>query len=261
MKVGVCIFFTQTSIGPAELARALEERGFESLWVPEHTHIPLDTQERTLGGSRLPPEYWQAYDPFVALTAAATVSSRLVLGTGVLLMGQRDPIGTAKQVATLDQLARGRLLVGVGAGWNSRELAHHGVDFASRWEVLRERVLAMKALWTQDPAAFQGEHVNFGPSRAFPKPLQKPHPPVLLGGHGPRALERVCDYCEGWLPIQGRAELVADCPITVYKAEPTRANLERLEAQGVERVVFLLPSAGTDAVLQDLDTWASDFPL
>jgi len=249
VRVGVCLFFTEHSIQPAPLARALEERGFESLWVPEHTHIPLDTAERELGSERLPPEYWQAYDPFVALTAAAVVTTKLVLGTGVLLMPQRDPIGTAKQIATLDHISQGRLEIGVGAGWNRREIANHGTDFTRRWDVLRDRCLAMKALWTQDPAEYPG---HFGPCRAFPKPFQKPHPPLLLGAHGKRMAN---DYCDGLIPIQGRSEIPPGC--TLYKACPTRENLESLPQ--VKRVVFLLPSDGPDKVLQELDKWASEF--
>src|SRR5581483_3258950 len=189
---------------------AVEERGFESLFLPEHTHIPASRRSPWPGGAALPKEYWHTHDPFVALAVAAAVTTRLRLGTGICLLVERDPITTAKEVASLDHLSGGRVVFGIGAGWNAEEMEDHGTDFRTRWKLLRERVLAMKAIWTEDEPSFQGELVRFPPLWSWPKPVQKPHPPVLLGGHGPRALARVVEYADGWLPIGVRAKNLAD---------------------------------------------------
>jgi probable F420-dependent oxidoreductase len=204
MHYGAFIFPTAYAIRIDELARALEERGFESLFVPEHTHIPLSRRTPFPGGGELPKEYSHTLDPFVALMAAAAVTTRLRVGTGICLLIQRDPIVTAKQVATLDLLSGGRFLFGVGAGWNADEMENHGTAFKSRFRVMRERVLAMKEIWTKDEAAFHGEFVNFDPIWCYPKPAQKPHPPVLLAGESAHTLRRVVEFGDGWFP-RGRA--------------------------------------------------------
>lgn len=274
MDCGVVIFATEYSIRIDDLARAAEARGFESLWLPEHTHIPCSRRSPWPGGPELPREYWHTHDPFVALATAAAVTTTLKVGTGICLLVERDPITTAKEVASLDVLSRGRVLFGIGGGWNAEEMEHHGTDFRRRWKVLRERVLAMKTLWTQDEPSFAGEFVRFDPSWSWPKPVQKPHPPIILGGHGPRALERVVDYCDGWIPIGTRAgDLLAGIrdlrslarakgrdpdaiSVSVYGAPPHADLLRTYRDGGVNRAIFALPSAGPDTVLPILDRCA-----
>lgn len=274
MKVGIAIFATAYAIRIDELARETEARGFESLWTPEHTHIPADRRGPT--GDTLPDHYVHSLDPFVALTAAAAATTRLQIGTGVCLLIQRDPIATAKAVSTLDHLSGGRFLFGIGGGWNVQEMADHGTDYRTRWRLLKERVTAMKALWTQEVASFEGDFVRFGPSLSYPKPVQKPHPPILLGNNGPRALERVVDYCDGWFPLQQKwadlgeavrrlrsmAEAAGRDPdsisVTVSAATPSAENLEMLDRLGVERAVVYVPSEGRETVLPLLDGYARD---
>jgi probable F420-dependent oxidoreductase len=275
MDFGVVMFPTEYAIQPDELARALEERGFESLWVPEHTHIPASRRSPWPGGGALPREYWSAYDPFIALMAAAGATRRLRLGTGICLVIERDPIVTAKEVATLDRLSGGRVLFGIGGGWNAEEMEHHGTSFKARWRVLRERVLAMKEIWTRDEAEFHGEHVNFDPIWSLPKPVQKPHPPILMGGDGPTTLDRVAELCDGWMPILrpgrnpveripalrerlGRAGRdPQSVPVSIFFAPPKKAELEGLAAAGVARAIFSVPSEPRDAVLPRLDSYAA----
>ena len=274
MHLGVLMFPTDYAIRPDDLARAAEERGFESLWVPEHTHIPTSRRSPWPGGPTLPKEYWHSHDPFVALAAAAAVTSRLRVGTGICLLVERDPITTAKEVASLDFLSRGRFLFGIGGGWNAEEMEDHGTEFRSRWKLLRERVLAMKRIWTEDEPSFEGDLVRFAPLWSWPKPVQRPHPPVLLGGHGPRALRRVVEYCDGWLPIGVRAgDLAAEIAelrrlarergrdpdaieVTVYGARMDGDALAHLRDVGVARAIFALPSADAAAVLPLLDRGA-----
>jgi probable F420-dependent oxidoreductase len=275
MDYGVAMFPTEYAIAPDELARALEERGFESVWFPEHTHIPASRLSPWPGGDKLPREYWSSYDPFVALTAAAAASKRLKLGTGVCLVVERDPIVTAKEVATLDRISNGRFLFGIGGGWNAEEMGNHGTAFKSRWKVLRERVLAMKELWTKEEAEFHGEFVNFDKSWASPKPLQKPHPPILMGGDGPRTFDRVAEFGDGWMPLmrpnRNPAERIpelrerlakagrdpASVPVSIFFAPPKKPELAKLEAAGVKRAVFGVPSAPRDVVLGLLDSHAA----
>ncbi|MFN8542953.1 MAG: LLM class F420-dependent oxidoreductase [Candidatus Binatia bacterium] len=274
MDFGIGMFATDYAMRIDTLARAVEERGFESLWVPEHTHIPASRRSPWPGGPELPKEYWHTLDPFVALAAAAAVTTRLKVGTGICLLVERDPITTAKEVASLDHLSGGRVLFGIGGGWNAEEMEHHGTAFRSRWTLLRERVLAMKRIWTEDEASFDGALVRFAPIWSWPKPVQRPHPPVLLGGHGPKALARVVDYCDGWMPIGARAgDLVegiaalrrlatekgrdpATISISVYGAPGHPDALARLRDAGVDRAIFILPSAGADTVLPLLDRHA-----
>ncbi len=271
MQVGIQMFATDYAMRVDELARAAEERGFESLWLPEHTHIPVSRRSPWPGGPDLPREYWHTHDLFVALAVAAAVTTRLKVGSGICLLVERDPITTAKEVASLDALSGGRFLFGIGGGWNAEEMEDHGTDFRTRWRLLRERVLAMKKIWTEDEPAFEGELVRFPPLWSWPKPVQKPHPPVLLGGHGRRALERVVDYCDGWLPIgvragdltAGIAELrrvatekgrdPATISISVYGVPMDATAVAAMRAAGVERVIFGLPSRGADQILPLLD--------
>jgi len=268
------MFPTDYAIAPDELARALEERGFESLWLPEHTHIPASRRSPYPGGAELPKEYWHTHDPFIALTAAAMATRTLRLATGICLIIERDPITTAKVVASLDVLSGGRFMFGIGGGWNAEEMENHGTPFAKRWRILRERVLAMKEIWTREEAEFHGEFVDFDKIWAYPKPLQKPHPPILMGGDGPRTFDRVIEFCNGWMPIGGRVDDIgakvaalrrraeaagrdpASLPTTIFGAKPDRAALDTLQRAGVERAIFMLPPAGRDVVLPLLDRYA-----
>jgi probable F420-dependent oxidoreductase len=219
MHYGVMMFSTDYAIHPAELGRAAEERGFESLLFPEHTHIPSSRSSPWPGGPNLPKEYWHTNDVFVALSFAAAATSTLRIGTGICLVIEHDPITLAKQVATLDALSGGRLIFGIGGGWNREEMENHGTDFTQRWDVLRERIAAMKEIWTKDEASYRGEHVSFDAIWSWPKPVQKPHPPILLGSGSARGRQRVVDYCDGWMPIAGRA--------TCWPASPTCASAPR----------------------------------
>ena len=275
MDYGVVMFPTEYSMAPDDLARALEERGFESVWFPEHTHIPASRRSPWPGGGELPREYWSAYDPFVALMAAAGATKRLRLGTGICLVIERDPIVTAKEVATLDRLSNGRAIFGIGGGWNAEEMENHGTQFRARWRVLRERVLAMKEIWTREEAEFHGEFVNFDRIRANPKPVQKPHPPIVMGGDGPKTFDRVIEFADGWMPIsrpatdpvakipelRRRAEQAGRDPksisVSLFFAKPDKNTIESLARAGVDRAIFGLPSAGKDKVLPLLDAYTS----
>jgi len=274
MKFGVSMFNTDYTIRIDELARAAEERGFESLWLPEHTHIPKSRKSPWPGGADLPREYWHLHDPFVALALAAAVTTRLKLATGICLVIERDPITLAKEVASLDFLSNGRFIFGIGGGWNAEEMEHHGTDFKKRWRVLRERVLAMKEIWAKDEPEFHGEFVSFDPIWSYPKPVQKPHPPILLGVNTPNARQRVVEYCDGWLPLGARAgDLAASIAdlrqraekagrdprsitVSVYGATPEVGAVQEYAKAGAERAVFRLPSEGRDAVLPLLDQYA-----
>jgi probable F420-dependent oxidoreductase len=274
MKIGVSMFNTDYAMRIDELAQAVEQRGFESLWVPEHTHIPKSRKSPWPGGPNLPKEYWHTHDPFVALAVAATVTATLKVGTGICLLVERDPITTAKQVASLDFLSKGRFLFGVGGGWNAEEMENHGTDFKKRWRILRERVLAMKEIWTKEEAEFHGEFVNFDPIWSYPKPVQKPHPPVLLGVNTPKARDRVVEYADGWYPLAARAgdlaEGIADLrkraekagrdpaslTVSVFGAKAEEAALGSYAKAGAERAILGLPSAGRDEVLPILDKYA-----
>lgn len=273
MKFGITMFPTDYSIGPAELARAAEERGFESLFFPEHTHIPTSRRTPWPGGAELPREYSHTLDPFVALGAAATATEHLLIGTGVCLVIERDPITLAKEVASLDLISGGRFLFGIGAGWNLEEMENHGTNPPQRWKLMRERVLAMKAIWTQDEAEFHGRLVSFDPIWSWPKPVQKPHPPILLAGDGPHAFQRVVEYGDGWIPIpvvlqRPLSELIPELnrlateagrgpiPVTVYGTPSRPEVIEHYAELGVERCVFMLPSAPAEEVMPLLDRYA-----
>ena len=274
MKFGISMFPADYAIHPSELAREVEARGFESLWMPEHTHIPVSRKTPSPGGGELPDYYWHTHDLFVALTAAAMSTTRLRVASGICLIIERDPITTAKEVASLDSLSGGRFIFGIGGGWNAEEMANHGTDFKKRWKILRERILAMKEIWTKDEAEFHGEFVNFDKIWSYPKPVQKPHPPILMGGFGPRTFDRVVEFCDGWLPIgidpgsmpdkikelRGKAKDAGRNPdeisITyIIYADPKPEAVEALGKAGIERVVFAVPPGPKDSVLPVLDKY------
>jgi probable F420-dependent oxidoreductase len=278
MQIGVHMFPTDYAIDVPELAREAERRGFESLFLPEHTHIPTSRRSPWPGGPKLPQEYWHTHDPFVSLAIAAAATTTLKLGTGICLVTERDPIVTAKCVASLDVMSKGRFLFGIGAGWNAEEMENHGTDFKSRFSLMSERVLAMKQIWTVEEPEFHGKFVNFDPIWAYPKPAQKPHPPILLGGETGHTLQRVVDYGSGWLP-RGRgnfdiAPALADLKaraakagrdmktisVTVFGAAPDKAAIERYTGLGINRVTLGLPSKDREAVLPLLDQYAKLIP-
>jgi probable F420-dependent oxidoreductase len=273
MHFGAAIFFTEYSIGPIELAHALEERGFESLWAPEHSHIPVSRKTPYPGGGELPKEYYDVMDPFVTLAAAAAVTKTLRVATGVCLVQQRDVIQTAKLAASLDQTSGGRFLFGIGGGWNQDEMENHGTDYSSRFLRVRESIEAMKEIWTKDEAEYHGEIVKFDPIFAWPKPVQKPYPPILVGGGFPQGARRAIRYGNGWLPIMsadGLAALlpkyaemakeagrdVAEVPISAWQPRFDVETAKRFRDLGVTRLVTTLPPAGRDKVLPILDRCA-----
>lgn len=253
MRFGHAIFPTLDTPRPGEIARMVEDRGFESLWFPEHTHIPASRETPYPAGGELPPEYSRTYDPFVAITAAAAATETLRLGTGICLVVERDPIVTAKEVASVDQLSGGRFLFGVGAGWNREEMAHHGTDPRTRMRLMAERVEAMRAIWTQEEASYHGEFVSFERIWSWPKPLQDPHPPVYVGGNGPTVADRVLRFGDGWMPnvidddelLRQIAELREragrEVPVTLNAAPRDPQRLARFAEAGVERAIFYLP--------------------
>jgi len=268
MKFGVAIFPTDYAISMAELAPAAEQLGFESLWVAEHSHIPVSRLSPYPAGGELPKHYFHTMDPFVALTVAAMATKTIRVATGICLLIQRDPIHTAKEVASVDHISNGRFIFGVGAGWNREEMADHGTEFRTRFKLLRERVDAIKAIWTQDEAEYHGDLMSFGPMWSWPKPVQKPHPPILLGGSGPKVLERVVRYADGWMPNRGNAieripelqELAraagrGPIPVSFYP-KPEASEIERLAAAGVERCIYYVPPDGRDQALAKLEELA-----
>jgi probable F420-dependent oxidoreductase len=274
MRVGVNFFPTAESIDPVTLGRALEERGFDALFLAEHSHVP-SSRVTPWGGREdappLPDYYASTMDSFVVLSAVAVTTSELVIGTGISLVAQHDPIWLAKQVATLDHLSGGRLVFGIGYGWNREELASHGVAFGDRRDVVAEKIKLMKALWTQDEASYEGQHVRLEPSWAWPKPLQRPHPPIILGSAaGPKTFAALADYCDGWMPIVGRGEIGGS--MATLRAELEKADRDpdtfqlmaymapadpdqwaEWEDLGMSRVLLHLPSLPTDAALAWLD--------
>ena len=271
MLLGAAIFPTDESIGPAALARAVEEAGLESFWLPEHSHIPVSRRTPYPAGGELPREYSRTLDPFVALGAAAAVTERIGLGFGVCLLMQRDPIITAKEVASLDHISAGRVLFGVGAGWNEEEMLDHGTDPRRRFGILRERVGALRAIWSEEEASYQGEHVAFEPMWSWPKPVQRPGPPVLIGGNGRGVLDRVLDYGDGWMPnavgdparlcarmeeLAGRAE-GRELPVTVFSVRPDAESLAPFAAAGAVRAVCWLPSGPRERTERALERLAA----
>ena len=278
MKIGIFPATTDFAVRPDELARACEERGFESFWVGEHTHIPASRQTPAPGGGELAREYFHLHDQFVALTAAATATQTIKVGSGVCLVIERDPIVLAKQVASLDILSDGRLLFGIGGGWNAEEMENHGTPFARRWKVLRERVEAMKCIWTEDEPTYHGEFVHFDPIWCWPKPVQQPHPPIIMGSNTPQGRQRVVNYCDGWMPqalpfdamqasiddLRQRAEAAGRDPesiaISMFWPQPDEATLRRYEEMGAERAILGLPAGDRDRTLARLDRLAALVP-
>jgi probable F420-dependent oxidoreductase len=274
MKFGLAMFPTDDAVDPATLARLAEERGFESLFFPEHTHIPASRRTPWPGGEELPRMYSHTLDPFVALAAAATATERLKLGTGICLVVERDPITTAKEVASLDHLSGGRFLFGVGAGWNEEEMENHGTDPRRRFGLMRERIEAMKAIWTEEEASYHGRYVDFGRIWSWPKPAQKPHPPILVGGNAPKVLDRVLAFGDEWIPnrvgeqklfariaeLQQRAHEAGrdSVPVTMYGLSPTDPDgVKRYEEGGVTRCVYWLPPAPQAEIERPLEEYAA----
>jgi len=275
MDFGALMFFTDYAISAVDLARALEERGFESVWAPEHSHIPTSRKTPFPGGGELPKRYYDAMDPFVALTAAAVATTKLKVGTGVCLVQQRDPIQTAKLVASLDQVSNGRFLFGVGGGWNRDEMEDHGTVFETRFKLMRERIEAMKEAWTKTKVEYHGDMVNFPEMMTWPKPVQKPYPPILVGGAFPQAARRAIRYGDGWCPIGGRPgsdplaaleqfrQMARDAgrdphslPVTMFNPPEDAGELARWRDIGIARVVVMLLSEEKDKILPILDRWA-----
>jgi probable F420-dependent oxidoreductase len=276
MDFGAAMFFTDYSMGAADLAQALEARGFESVWAPEHSHIPTSRRSPYQAGGDLPKQYYDVMDPFVSLAAAAAVTKTIKLGTGVCLITQRDTIQTAKLVASLDQVSGGRFLFGIGGGWNAEEMEDHGTVFKSRFKLMRERVEAMKEIWTRDAAEYHGELVDFAPMAAWPKPVQQPHPPVIVGGAFPHSARRALRYGNGWIPNASRAHYadvtdflphfkqmatemgrdVTQVPVTIWGAPEDYDRLRRYQEQGIARLVVSLPPENAAATLPALDRWA-----
>jgi probable F420-dependent oxidoreductase len=276
MDFGASMFFTDYSMTPAELAQALEARGFESVWAPEHSHIPSSRLSQPASGGELGKQYYDVMDPFVTLTAAAVATRTLKVATGVCLVIQRDTIQTAKLVATLDQVSSGRFLFGIGGGWNQEEMADHGTVFKTRFKRMREQIEAMKAIWTEPEPEYHGEIVDFPKMRTWPKPVQKPHPPVIVGGAFPHSARRAIRYGDGWVPNASRPsyadvteflpqfrQMAADAgrdpaavPVSIFGAPENLDRLKRYDDQGIARVVLTLPSAKSDEILPVLDRWA-----
>jgi probable F420-dependent oxidoreductase len=275
MHCGVSIFPTDYSIQPHDLAAEAEARGFESIWLPEHSHIPTSRKSPWPGGGELPKHYYDSYDPFVSLAAAAAVTKKIKLGTGICLVIERDPIHTAKEVSTLDRLSNGRVLFGIGGGWNAEEMANHGTAFETRFKLMRERIQAMKEIWTQTKPKFSGDLVKFDEMMQWPKPVQKPHPPIIVGGAFPHAARRAVAYGDGWIPIGGRgvdptdalAEFrkmakdagrdPASLSFDLFGAVREPDALKRYRDAGVTRAIWMFPSKGRDEVLPMLDQCAA----
>ena len=288
IPAGVQFFPSADSISPVEFACAAEERGFESVFFPDHTHVPVGGASGWPSGTGIPEYYRTVMDPLVALGAVAAATTSILLGTAVCLVTERDPIILAKQIATLDQLSRGRVVFGAGAGWNDEEMHNHGSDPRHRFTLLRERIDAMTAIWTQDEAAYSGKLVNFASMWSWPKPVQRPRPPILLGGSGPKVLDRVVAYADGWIPYrEGTDQVTGDIsgdaeafeaeltwrirvlqekaaaagrdrmPVTLFNSCPHPAALERYQQMGVDRLVFWLPTENRTATLRTLDGLAA----
>ncbi len=271
MRVGAFYFPADYGINIAELAKALEDRGFDSLFVPEHTHIPASRKSPFPGGGELPKRYSHTHDPFVALSFAAAATKKLKLGTGILLVPQHEPIVTAKAIASLDQLSGGRFIFGIGGGWNVEEMENHGAKYQTRFKQMREHVLAMKELWTKEEASFDGEFVKFDRVWSWPKPAQQPHPPVILGGETDHTLRRVIEYCDGWFPrprggfdvvkgvahLRQMAEMAGRDPKTITTIVFGSANdakvLESYDKAGIQSALLAIPDDSRDEILRHLD--------
>jgi probable F420-dependent oxidoreductase len=272
MKFGGAMFFTDYSMTAMDLAKALEDRGFESVWAPEHSHIPVSRKTPFPGGGDLPKQYCDAMDPFVVLAAASQVTKTIKLGTGVLLVQQRDAIQTAKLVASIDQVSQGRFLFGVGGGWNQDEMENHGTVYATRFKRMRESIEAMKEIWTKEQAAYHGEFVNFDPVIARPKPVHKPYPPIHVGGAFPHGARRAIRYGDGWIPTAGRGDIAEALPkfhdmvreagrdpasieVSLFGLGDDLDRIKRFADLGVTRVVPMFPPEKADTVLPIIDRW------
>ena len=269
--IGIFYFATEYGHNVVDVARDAEQRGFESLWLPEHTHIPVSRKTPYAGGVELPKEYAHTLDPFVALAAVATATKHIRLATGISLLIERDTITMAKTLATLDLLSNGRAILGVGGGWNREEAEHHGVEWSQRFQKLEEQITAIKVIWANEEASFHGEHVRFDPIWSWPKPIQRPRPPILLGGETDHTLRRVIKYCDGWLPrardpeiiVRGIARLnelaeeagrdTESISVNVFAPRPDAELIDRFKSMGVARIVLWLPPEDSDAVSQRLD--------
>ena len=269
--IGIFYFATEYGHNVVDVARDAEQRGFESLWLPEHTHIPVSRKTPYAGGAELPKEYAHTLDPFVALAAVATATKHIRLATGISLLIERDTITMAKTLATLDLLSNGRAILGVGGGWNREEAEHHGVEWSQRFQKLEEQITAIKVIWANEEASFHGEHVRFDPIWSWPKPIQRPRPPILLGGETDHTLRRVIKYCDGWLPrardpeiiVRGIARLnelaegagrdTESISVNVFAPRPDAELIDRFKSMGVARIVLWLPPEDSDAVSQRLD--------
>jgi probable F420-dependent oxidoreductase len=269
MIFGLTIFPTDYTVAPGELGRAAEDAGFQALLFAEHTHIPTSRETPPPPGGELPRRYWHTLDPFVACTAVAAATTTLRMGTGICLVVERDPITTAKEVASVDHVSGGRFEFGVGAGWNKEEMRNHGTDPDTRFGLMRERIEAMKEIWTHDEASYHGKHVDFDPIWSWPKPVQQPHPPVLVGGTGPRALDRVLRFGDIWMPnriakpdwLKGRiAELRERAgrhfPVTYFGADPSDEFIDAIADAGVDRALLQLPDESPDKVLSLVEQYA-----
>lgn len=267
MDIGLFVIANNQGMNLVELAQAAEERGFDSLWVPEHSHLP--TASKYPGGMPIPRDYAHTYDPFVALSAMAAVTSKIKLATGICLIIERDTIFTAKQVATLDEMSNGRFEFGIGAGWNRIEMEHHGTNFDSRFRRMKEQITAMKTIWREDEAAFNGEFVRFESMWSWPKPAQTPHPPIWLGGESIHTLRRVVDYCDGWLPrvrepekvLEGMQTLLGlatqagrEIPVSAFSMPPKYAP--QFRDAGAQRAIMMLPAEDRESTLARLDKYA-----
>lgn len=274
MKYGVLVFPTDYSIDPVTLGKEAEARGLNSIWFPEHTHIPASRETPWPGGADLPQDYWHCMDPFTALAAVASVTSKIKLGTGICLVVEHEPIALAKQIATLDYISEGRFLFGVGGGWNVEEMANHGTDFKRRWKVQRERIEAMKEIWTKDDAEYHGEFVDFDPIWSWPKPKQAGGPPVYVGGDGPNTFKRVIRYGDAWMPIGVRlrgsiqekmAELKSmaeeagrgPIPVAIYGVAPTPEVVNSYIEAGVDEAIFWMPSIDESKSMQMMDAYTN----
>ena len=271
MDLGAYFFSTAYSIDIVELATELEQRGFESLLVPEHTHIPASRKTEWPGGGDLPKEYYHTYDPFVALSFAAGATTTLKIGTGICLIPQRDAIVTAKCVASLDHLSNGRFIFGIGGGWNVDEMENHGAEYSSRFQLLKENILAMKQFWTKEKGEFHGDFVDFDSAFSWPKPIQRPHPPIILGGETDYTLKRVVDFCDGWLPrpraniAEGMTRLrrvaeagerdLSSISVTVFGAPPDKETLDSYADLGINRALLRVPTEDRDTCLNLLDSY------
>lgn len=272
-RSGIIIFPTDETIQPVELARAVEERNLDSLFLPEHTHMPLGSSSPFMPDGVVPEFYKRTHDPFVALAACAAVTERITLATGICLVIQRDPITLAKEVASLDRISNGRVLLGIGAGWNAPEVENHGVRFDQRWRVLREKIMAMKTIWSEDEPEFHGEFVNFDPMWSYPKPVQAGGPPIWIGANSKWVPERVADYADGWMPIHGRdgggnvtllreacekrGRDFRDITLALFMAPNDEAELNERIGEGYREMIFGVPAAARDVVLARLDEIAA----